>query len=312
MAVQKLLLAKTEVTYGTDPTPDNTNAIETINLESNRYEGDRVERDVDRQTLGGKQSINTNPMSSFSFGVGLAGSGTAGTAPAWGPLMTACGFDETIVASTSVAYELAATAGDLAAADSVAIYDYRPGINLLQHSLGNRGSCSIEMSRGELPRINYNFMGSYLRPVDGSTVPTITWDNWLEELPFTNGNMTTLTLNGESACTEAFSIDFGQTVGRRNLPGCQQTIISDYTVTGTFTIVAPDFSTKEWLEDIEAHAGITEMVFDMEFGGTAGNIVSLDSSQVQITNLSEGETAEGDLSYTFDLSFLDRPILTLT
>jgi hypothetical protein len=38
------------------------------------------------------------------FDVDLVGSGTAGTAPAWGPLIQACAFAEVIVASTSVTY----------------------------------------------------------------------------------------------------------------------------------------------------------------------------------------------------------------
>ncbi len=61
MTVQKLLLMKKETTYDTDPTPDGTNAFETIGLSTQRYEGDTVQRDLDRHILGGKQQINVNP-----------------------------------------------------------------------------------------------------------------------------------------------------------------------------------------------------------------------------------------------------------
>ena len=39
-----------------------------------------------------------------TFEVEMAGSGTAGTAPAFGPLLKACGNSETIVTDTSVTY----------------------------------------------------------------------------------------------------------------------------------------------------------------------------------------------------------------
>jgi len=40
----------------------------------------------------------------IAFEVSIAGSGTAGTAPSWGPLLKACGFYESLVASTSATY----------------------------------------------------------------------------------------------------------------------------------------------------------------------------------------------------------------
>jgi hypothetical protein len=43
-------------------------------------------------------------MAEISFEVGLAGSGTAGTPPSWGPLLKGCGFYEALVASTSATY----------------------------------------------------------------------------------------------------------------------------------------------------------------------------------------------------------------
>ncbi len=312
MAVDKLLLAEIESVYGTDPNPDGVNVVETMDLEVQRYEGDTVTRNLDKNIIGGKESINTNPHSGLSFAVGAQASGTAGTAPAWGILMQACGFDETIVPATSVAYELPAGADDLKASDSITAWDYREGVGALQKINGIRGANSYEMGRGQLPKLIFaNMLGSYATPIAGAP-PAPDWSTWKEELPFTNINVPVLTLDSVSACTESFKIDFGQQVGRRNLPGCDQTIISDYNVTGEMTIVAPDIGTKNWFVKAESHDGIDKVPFAMTYGTTAGLILSLSASEVQIGKITEGESAEGDLTYSFALSFLDSPILTLT
>ena len=72
MSVEKLLLAKLEAIYYTDPTHDDSNAIETIGLGMMRYEGDKVSRYVDRHTLGGKPTINVNSYTQASFSVPAA------------------------------------------------------------------------------------------------------------------------------------------------------------------------------------------------------------------------------------------------
>ncbi len=311
MAVEKLLLAKLEVTYDTDPVPDQTNAIETMDLETARYEGDRATREVDRQTLGGKEQININPHLMASFSIPFASSGTAGTPPAHGILWQACGFDEVITALTDVTYTLAANQGDLLASDSVTLYDYRSQANFLQTATGCRGKNSISMGAGELPKIEFSdFLGAYNRPTAGATPTVASWAGWLAELPFTKDNVTTLTLDSISACTEAFSIDFGQTVARRNLPGCQQSVITGYEVTGSMTIVAPDVATKNWFEAAESHTVVNKLPFALVYGTVTGAIFEVSAAEVQISNITEGESAEGDLAYTFDLSFLDAPVVT--
>lgn len=311
MSVDKLLLAKQEVTYGVDPTPDDTNAIETMDLQMDRYAGDKTERNVDRNTIGGKESIAISPHTNASFGVGLASSGTAGTAPAHGPLWRACGFDETIVAVTSAAYQLPATKADLDAADSVTMWDSRSQSGLTQKMTGCRGKNSISMGRGELPKIEFSdFLGSYNTPIALAGPTGIDWSGWKAELPFTKGNVPVLTLDGESACTESFNIDFGQDVQRRNVPGCEQTIITGYTITGQMVIVAPSISLKNWFTVMESHSQINKVAFAMTFGNTAGAIIEIAASEVQLINIAEGESGEGDEAYTFDLSFIDSPIVT--
>jgi len=317
MSIEKLLLAKLESTYDTDPTPDDSNAIETIGLEMLRYEGDKVTRDVDRHTLGGKPSININPHTSTSFSVPAAASGTSGASiapPAHGVLWRACGFDETIdttPSSEKVTYHLPANQADLKDAKSVTLWDYRAQAGLVQKTTGVRGSVAWTMERGQLPRFNFsNLLGTYNTPETGAEPTGIDWSVWRSELPFTKANLPILTLDGVSACVESFNIDFGLQVSRRNLPGCQQTILTGYEITGGMKIVAPTVADKDWYAKVESHAGISTVALALQYGTTPGDIILLSSAEIQISNLTEEESGDGDLAFNFELSFLDQPVIT--
>lgn len=310
MAVEKLLLAKIESTYGTDPTPDNTNGIMTSGLEVARYDGDTVSRELDKNMIGNQEQVNTNPHVNASFGVELASSGTAGTAPAFGPLLRACGFDETIVAVTSVAYQLPTAQADLQAADSVTLWDYRGDTAMVQKSNGVRGSLALEMGRGALPMMKFsNMLGSYNTPITGS-LPTISsWSNFRDPLAFTNDNVATFTVDSYSACVESFNIDFACEVVRRNLPGCSSTLITDYNPTGQVVIKAPTVAAKDFYTALESHSGTSLIPIAITIGSVSGDIVQFSATSAQITNISEGES-DGMMTFTLDLSFIDSPIIT--
>jgi len=310
--ISKLLLAKEEATYGVDPMPDDSAAIETIDLQMERYAGDRVSKEVDHQTLGGVEQVNVLPHTNTSFGVPFAGSGVAGTAPLWGVLMKACGFDETLDVGIDVQYQLVATAAELLDCDSVSFYDYRSQANQLQKTSGCRGACEIVLGEGLLPRINFtDFIGDYLTPLDGSEPTGIDWSGWLSELPWTNDNVPVITLDGITACTSALAINFGQAVARRNLPGCSSTVVSDYDITGSMSIVAPDVAVTNWWEKHQSHAGVTLYPLALQLGTVAGNILKIDAAQVQIISIAEAESSQGDLQLDFELAFIDRPIITV-
>ena len=225
--------------------------------------------------------------------------------------MRACGFDETVEAGVSVGYVLPTNAADLVNSDTVSFYDYRSQANQLQVTNGCRGACEISMSGSELPKIAFtDFIGSYLTPSAGAEPVGIDWSGWLSEVAFTKDNVPIITLDNISACTEAFNINFGQSVARRNLPNCESTVLSDYEVTGGMTIVAPDVAVQNWWEAQQSHAGVTLYPFALQLGTTAGNIIDIACAEVQIVNIVEGESAQGDLSLEFELSFISPVTLT--
>ncbi len=153
---KKLLLSKLEETYGTDPTPVGTsNAILTRDLTIQLMQGDVVERNSDRPTLGGELSYHVAPYTRMTFMVEAAAAGTAGDAPAYGPLLQACGLGETISAGTDVQYDPVSTGFE-----SVSNYFSMDGIRHI--SKGCRGNVRLTLSPGGIPYFEFDFQGRQL------------------------------------------------------------------------------------------------------------------------------------------------------
>lgn len=170
----EVILAKTEVSYGVDPTPvvgTNSILVRNPNL---TLEGLRMnDRGAVRASLGKLQKVYGGALGRLSFEVEVKGSGTAGTAPEIGPLLEACGMDETIVAVTSVTYQPVSTAHE-----SVTMYYFEGGRK--RHILrGCRGTATIRVEAGGIMFIAFEFVGHHDIPSDqtqpvpvyNSTVP---------------------------------------------------------------------------------------------------------------------------------------------
>src|SRR5437879_1663299 len=100
-----LLLAKIEVTVGTDPVPAAAlNSMLARAITPQPVMAEFAERSNIRPYFGTNGQVAVAQHSECELEVELASSGAAGTAPAWGPLLQACGFSETLTASTSAVY----------------------------------------------------------------------------------------------------------------------------------------------------------------------------------------------------------------
>ena len=119
LARKKIILVKIESTYGIDPTPTGAaNAIWAKNINITPIDADKAKRDLFTGWLGNTQELQGGFRVSMDFEVEMAGSGTAGTAPAWGPLMRACGHAETLVAAAVTGTAQAGTTTTLTLAAS--------------------------------------------------------------------------------------------------------------------------------------------------------------------------------------------------
>lgn len=286
------VIAKTEVTYGTDPVPTGAeNAILSKGAVPQPLLGNLVTRDLDRSTWGAQSEINTGPYVTVAFSVEIAGGGAAGTAPKYGPLLLACGMSGTINAGVSVVYAPASTA-----LKSVTIYYYVDG---QQHIIkGARGNVKLNLSRGQIPSYDFEFTGLYTRPTAVAN-PALTLTSYQAPVAVTKTNTPTFTLHGTAVNCEAFTADFGNQIVYRNLIGSESVELTDRNVRGSVTIEAPTLATKDYFAASEAHAGVTLAAVQLIHGTTAGNIVQFDGPKVQLGAPSISNS-DGIVTYAMD------------
>ncbi len=272
---KRLILAKTESTYGTDPTPTGSaNAILVRNLEITPLQADTVTRDLIRPYLGNSDQLLAQTRVEVTFEVELAGSGTAGTAPAYGPVLKACGLSETVVATTSVTY-----APVSASFSSVTIYFHNDGI---RHKVtGCRGTFELNAEVGQIPVISFTMTGIYNAPTD-EALPSPTYANQSAPLIFKNGNTSNFSIFSYSGCLQSLNFQMANEVIYRELVGCtKESLIVNRAPAGDVVIEAPSIATKDFFS---IATGSSTGSISFQHGGTAGNIVTFTTAQSDIAN----------------------------
>ena len=273
IARKKVVLAKMETTYGTDPIPTGpANAMLVRNLNINPLESDTVDRNLIRPYLGRSQQIPTGQRVVIDFEVEMVGSGTAGTAPAWGPLMRACGHSETVAVGTSVTY-----APISSSFESVAIYVNVDGV--LHKATGARGTMTASWPNKDIPVFKFTFTGLWNQVVDGAA-PTPTYTAFQDPLPVSNINTTPFTLHGFAAVMSEMSFDqAGAIVHRSLVGGSESVLITDRQPQGSITIEATTVAQKDWWTVAQAS---TLGALDITHGITAGKKVRFQAPKVQL------------------------------
>lgn len=271
---KRLILVKTESTYGTDSTPAGTDALLVRNLDITPLSGDIVSRDLIRPYLGNFDQLIAQTSVAINFEVELAGSGTAGTAPKYDAILKASGLAATIVASTSVTY-----APVSASFSSVTIYFNLDGV--LHKLTGCRGSMNMSCAVGAIPTLSFNLTGVYNAPTD-TAAPAVTYSAQAVPLIFREGNTSAFSFFSYSGQLQ--SVDFNlanELVYRELVGGTKETLITDRKPAGTVMIEAPTIAAKDFFS-----AAIGTATGNLTFlhGTTAGNRVTFTASQVDLLN----------------------------
>jgi hypothetical protein len=280
---KKFLLAKIESTYGTDPSPvAGTNAIQVTNLEVTPIESDNVQAASYQGFIGNstRGTLVANKRVSVTFEVELGGSGTAGTAPAFGPLLQAAGMSEVVVSSTSVTY-----AGVSSSFSSATLYCFYDGT---RHKItGARGTVTFNMTAGQFPTASFQFIGIYNAP-DGTAASTFTVANQAAALEVNDTNVTTCTFHGvTSTRLESIDLALNNALTYKETASSQEVLITDRAAGGTAVIEAPVIGTTDFFaKAVDSATGASTIVI----GATGGNIVTLNAPQTDITGCSYGDT----------------------
>ena len=271
----KVLLLKPEVTYGVDPVPTNlANVIVAQNVEINPLEMDTDDYTPVSNTFGSNEMIVGATWSTIKFDMLACGGGTPlGTAPNHGPILRACGFAQTVVASTSVTYSPISTGEE-----SCALSYYMDGV--LQKMLGIRGSITETWEARKAPRLTFNGIGLNV-PMTDAPLPVPSLPTIPRPLAMNKAN-TTLTLSGYAARLSSFTLSQNNDVQYRNLTGREDVVIVGRNMSGKAVIELPLVAEKDFLGATGLCTLATPVVMSIVHGATPGNILTRTLPRVQL------------------------------
>lgn len=283
------VLAKTETTYGTDAVPTGAaNAVLVSNVTINPLNANNVDRELVRAYFGASEQLVGVAYVELTMDVELAGSGAAGTAPAWGPLLKACAFAETVTAGQRVEY-LPKTD----TVDSVSMYYYDAGV--VHKLLGARGDVTIKAGIGERPMLSFRFLG-----LDGGisadAVPGVTLTAWKTPSVITDQNTGDITLGGTYATgavtggtaypSRGIEISAGNAVAHTPLLGGETIDLSGRAVTASMQLEVTAAQEVTLMGEIKAN---TLRTLSLLHGTAAGYKVLLHGAAVQFVNPTKQE-----------------------
>jgi hypothetical protein len=270
------ILCEIEASYGTDPSASaSANYIRCRSLEIEPLQADTVERETIRPYFGNYDILLANQRVQITIEVELAGSGAAGTAPAWDPLIRSCGNSVATSANTSVTYAPESTTHE-----SCAIYYYDDGVRHVV--LGARGTWSLSAEVGQIPVLTFSMTGRYAAPSD-DTIGTVTEQNQAAPVLFKNGNTSSFEIFGYAGALQSYSFDCNnETVYRELVGGTKEVLITDRKPGGSMTIEAVSLSVHNFFTDA---TGSSTGSNDFQHGQTAGNICTFSCPQTDIGSI---------------------------
>lgn len=304
---KKILLAKIEATYGTDPTPTGgANAILASEISIQPMQGADADRGHDTPYLGANATIPFDLHQVISFKVELEPSGTAGTAPAWGPLLRACGCAETITPGTDVVYNPISDSFE-----SVTLYLHIDGH--LFTLTGARGNCDVTVNASGIPVLEFTFTGLWTKPAAG-TLPTPDFSAWQKPRIASNTATPLFTIGSEDMVMRSFKLGLGNQVEGRFLVGAEEIVIVDRSDMIECQVEAVALST---LDPWALAQDQTAVAVALTHGTGAGRIAALSAPSCQVQRPGNPTEAQGIMEWPLNLVPLpgsgnDQWTLTLT
>ncbi len=271
--------AKIETVEGTAETLSASDAFLVFTPKADP-EVERYKRDPVRANLGQLESLPGARSAKLTFTVELAGSGTAGTAPAWGKLLKACGCSETVVANTSVTYAPASTG-----IPSMTLALYMDGV--IKKIWGARGTFQLVLEKGKPGLINFTFTGADYSVTDGALLSGVSYST--VQPPTLLG--VTFTYDSYAAKISKLTLDAGNQViladDVTKSSGHFAALITERDPKITFDPEMVTVATKDFFGQWVGTAGKALSLSGL--GSTAGNLVALSAPKCQIEEIKLGE-----------------------
>lgn len=185
--------------------------------------------------------------------------------------------------ATSSTYSIGANVGYKpvsASFESATIYFNNDGV--LHKATGCRGTFNLNCEVGAIPVISFTMTGIYNAPTD-TAAPAVTYSDQATPLLFKADNTLAVNVLGYSdSCLQAINFDVANEIVYRELVGCTKSVlITNREPAGEVTIEAPTIATKDYFTIANND---TTGLLCLQHGTTAGNIVTMVASTVDIGN----------------------------
>ncbi|MFV0642918.1 MAG: phage tail tube protein [Sphingomonadaceae bacterium] len=291
----KTLLAKIEGVYGSDSGPSAAaNAILATNVQLRPMEGEDVQRNVEKPYFGASPSIPVGLHSVLTFDIELAGSGAAGTAPGWGPILRMCAIAETVTAATSVEYTPITDDPE-----SGTIY---MAIDSIRHvMLGTRGTASFSLNAQGIPTASITLTGLFTLPTtEAKIAPDLS--AFQAPLVATKVNTPLFTIGGQAMRLRDFQFDLGNDVQRRFLQNYEGIHIVDRAESLKLQVEAVALATYNPFSAAILQAS---QVIAFEHGNAAGSKIRFDFPMARQQRLTGYENQQNIVEWP--LNFVPLP-----
>lgn len=266
---------------------------------------DVVPRDLVRGFFGASEELTGTRRSVLKFTTELAGSSALGVAPAWGPLIQACGFIETVTASTRVEY-LPSTQTQA----SLTLRFNRDGVQYT--SRGARGTCVFNLNAYDRPTMDWEFWG-FDTAATAVAVGSPTFTAWQRPLVITDVNSGNIKLGssyaggnvtaGTTYNSRGMTLDLGNTISHMKMLGSESIEITDRQSMGSMQVELDAAGEVTWRTDVNANI-LTTGSFNI---GPAGQNVMFFMPNMQRTK-SQTVDYQGKLLMGNDLRLLPSSV----
>lgn len=292
----KVILAEIEVTYGTDPTPaGDANAMLLSDVEFRPMEGEDVPRNHEKPFLGARETIPAGLHGILTASVELAPSGETGVAPAWGPLLRACGVAEVVTPDDNPGDGTVVYTPVSDEHESVTIHFWIGGT---RHILtGCRGTGTVTVNAQGIPVFRATLTGLYSTPTKTSQ-PTIDVSAFKRSLIATKTNTPTFKIDGVSFVLREFGFNLGNDVQQRLLIGRESIEIVDRAEQISARVEAVPLDTWDPFTEAETSSLVA---VELVHGTSAGNRFKFEADHCLVQRLSGFENSQNILEWPLAL-----------
>ncbi len=260
---EMLVLFKVEDTFDVFNPPGVNDWIPAFNVSGLNQDGTELESEAACGALGAKPKILVNKHFPPKFSFYLTGSGAAGTPPAWGGVMRACGYREDIFVGDRVEYSPISKDYESASMVGYVGDNKHPGKGL-------RGNISFSVSPSNYLVASVELMGTHIAASDDAG----------HAIPDCNSGTSALPIGPEHTTLSAFgltdldiyslNIDSGRSPAYEEYISSRSTEIDNREMSGDIEFAAVPLTIKDW-DQAFGETGVIDLVH----GKTAGQIVQI-------------------------------------